>query len=98
MRLREPQGQPADLEVLGKLAYFFQIDALLAGDALLGFCRGEKPVKNNRFFLTHVGSGTGALTADELAHFGCVSTGDGPGGGQRGGRLQHRRLRGDDHR
>lgn len=35
--LRKPQGQPADLEILGKLANFLQINALLAADYLLGF-------------------------------------------------------------
>lgn len=39
----------------------------------------------------------GALTADKLAHFRYVSTGDGYCGGERGGGLQYRRLRGDDN-
>lgn len=39
---------------------------------------------------------TGVHTADKLAHFCRVSTGDGHGRGQRAGSLQDRRLRGDD--
>lgn len=39
LRLREPQGQPADLEILGKLANFLQINSLLRADCLLGFCK-----------------------------------------------------------
>lgn len=39
---------------------------------------------------------TGVHTADKLAHFCCLSTGDGHGRGQRAGSLQDRRLRGDD--
>ncbi len=40
----------------------------------------------------------GVHTADELAHFRYVSTGDGYRGGERGGGLQYRRLWGDDNR
>ena len=39
----------------------------------------------------------GAPTADKLAHFRYLSTGDGDRGGERGGGLQNRRLRGDDN-
>lgn len=40
----------------------------------------------------------GERTADKLAHFCCVSTGDGNRGGERGGSLQHGWLRGNDNR
>lgn len=42
LRLRESQGQPADLEIFGKLSDLLQIDALLAARRLLRFCDGEE--------------------------------------------------------
>lgn len=40
--LSEPQGEPTDLEVLGKLSDFLQIDAFLAADYLLGFYKCDE--------------------------------------------------------
>lgn len=40
--LSEPQGKPADLEILGKLPNFLQIDAFLAADHLLGLYGGKE--------------------------------------------------------
>lgn len=40
--LSKPQGQATDLEVLGKLSDFLQINAFLAADYLLGFYKCEE--------------------------------------------------------
>ena len=40
--LSKPQGQPTDLEILGKLSNFLQINAFLAADDLLGFYNCEE--------------------------------------------------------
>lgn len=40
--LSKPQGQPTDLEILGKLSNFLQINALLCADCLLGFYNSEE--------------------------------------------------------
>lgn len=37
--LSKPQGQPTDLEILGKLSDFLQINAFLVAHYLLGFCK-----------------------------------------------------------
>lgn len=101
--LGQAQGQPPDLEILGKLSDFLQIDALLAAHYLLGlYDRRKNPVKNNYPVQSRAlcldGRSRCIRTAHELAHFRHVSTGDGPGGGERGGRLQDGRLRRDDDR
>lgn len=72
--------------------------------SLLTTCWGSTIVKNlvkNIYLLKKelcldLGE-AGVHTADKLAHFCYVSTGDGCCGGERGGGLQYRRLRGDDN-
>lgn len=42
LRLSKPQGQPTDLEILGKLSNFLQINTILTAHCLLGFYKCEE--------------------------------------------------------